>query len=308
MRYADILVTGGGGLVGTALERVMPDAQYLRHYQCDLTDIKDVKYIYRFLKPKMIIHLAAKVGGMFDNINYPVEYLEDNILMNTLMIRYAYEAKVERFLGMLSSCVFPEVVDTYPMKEEDINKGAPPRTNLSYGMAKRIMARQREAYNEQYKTKYSYITPCNIYGEEAVTDVTKSHFIAALVKRIYDANNNGDKSIDVFGTGVAIRQFIYARDVASIIKTIVDNDITESFNVAPPDSISIGEIVKIALSVTNSDHIAVKYDVSKPDGQLRKDISIDKFKRIMPDFKFTDVGEGILMAYNQYKTTQNAQV
>lgn len=295
-----IVVTGGSGLVGSHLKKILPDAIYITSKDYDLVSESDVIKMYDDLKPDHVIHLAARVGGIIDNINHPLEYFEENILMNTLMVKYARIKQVKRFLGVLSSCIFPDVVDTYPMKEDVLHNGPPTETNFSYGMAKRALAVQIDACNKQYGTKYNYISPCNLYGESDKDDEEKSHFVTALIKKIYEANKNKSNSITLYGDGAPLRQFMHANDIANIIKIIIDRDITESFNLATEENISIDEIAKIAIKTTNSP-LEIKYDTSKPNGQYRKDLDITKFRELIPDYNFIKLEDGIKNHYNSYK-------
>jgi len=198
MENKKIVVTGGSGLVGKYLKEILPGAVYLSSKDYDLTSQNEVIKLYENLKPTHMIHLAARVGGIFDNINHPAEYFDQNILMNTLMLKYARENGVERFLGVLSSCIFPDTVEKYPMEEEALHLGPPTVTNFSYGISKRALAVQIDAYNHQYGTKYNYISPCNLYGTSDKDDEEKSHFVTALVKKIYEANKSGSNSIELY--------------------------------------------------------------------------------------------------------------
>jgi GDP-L-fucose synthase len=252
--------------------------------------------MYYHHKPTHVIHLAAKVGGIIDNINKPAEYFDDNVLMNTLLVREGARFGIERFMGILSTCIYPDKVENYPMTEEMLHKGPPTPTNFSYGYAKRSLAVQIDAYNKQYGTNYNYLTPCNLYGEYDKCGES-SHFVAALIKKIIVAKRNNDSKITLFGTGTPLRQFMYAQDLAKIIKHCVENDIVENFNVATLENISIGEIAKIALKACNAEHLEIEYDSTKPDGQFRKDVSIEKMKKIIPDFNFTKLYDGIKQTY-----------
>jgi GDP-L-fucose synthase len=303
----NILVTGGSGLVGKALREIMPHATYVSSGDYDLTNENEVIAMYESIRPYGVIHLAARVGGIFDNINHPADYFDSNILMNTLMIKYAHAYNVERFLGILSSCIFPDKVDLsmYPMKEDALHNGPPAATNFTYGIAKRATAVQIESYNIQYKTKYNYISPCNLYGTSEKDDEEKSHFVTALIKKIFQANKSGADSIILYGDGTPLRQFMYVDDIAKIIKIIVDNDITESFNVVSDENISIDEIARIALRVTNSEHLKIIYDRSKPNGQMRKDLDNSKLKKLIPNFVFTRLEDGIKKYYENYTNEKN---
>jgi GDP-L-fucose synthase len=299
MKNKKIIITGGSGMVGKHLQEIMPNAKYLSSKEYNLTCEKHVAQMFFIERPNIIVHLAAKVGGIIDNINKPAEYFVDNVLMNTLLIQYAHIHKVERFIGILSTCIFPDVVENYPMKEEDLHLGPPTSTNFSYGYAKRCQAVQIDAYNKQYGTNFNYITPCNLYGEFDKTG-ENSHFVASLIKKIILAKRNKESKIILFGIGAPLRQFMYAQDLAKIIKHCIDNDITESFNVATPENYSIDQIAKIALKACGADNLEIIYDPTKPDGQFRKDVSIEKMKKIIPNFQFTPLYDGIKTTYKHW--------
>jgi len=290
-----ILVTGGSGLVGKYLQKILPDATYLSSKDCDLRDQRQVYDLFDALKPTTVIHLAAKVGGIKDNIAKPAEYFEDNILMNTNLLKVSYEYGVKQFIGVLSTCIYPDKVDNYPMKEEDMFLGPPTPTNFSYGYAKRSLAVQIDAYNKQYGTEYSYLIPCNLYGEhDNFENESKMHFITALLHKIKNAKDN---QIELLGTGKPLRQFMYAGDFASIIKYVIEKNITHSFNVAPDFNYSIDEMAKIAIKATKPE-LTIKYSNPELDGQYRKDVDNLKLRSYIPDFEFTPLEEGLIKSYN----------
>ena len=134
-----ILITGGTGLVGKYLQQYIKDGIYLGSRDYDLTKEDQVIAMYEKYRPSVVIHLAAKVGGIMDNIAYPFEYYEDNLLMNTYMVKYARLFKVDKFVGALSSCIYPDVVKRYPLVEEDLHKDLPNANNFGYGYAKRVL-------------------------------------------------------------------------------------------------------------------------------------------------------------------------
>lgn len=291
-----ILVTGGTGLVGKHLQEILPDAFYLGSKDCDLTDIKMVRWMISSYTPDVVIHLAARVGGIQDNLKYPADYFDDNILMNTNLLKVCKEYNVKRFVGILSTCIYPSIVDNYPMSEEDLFIGPPPSSNFSYGYAKRCLAVQIDAYNKQFNTKYNYLIPCNLYGDyDNLHNESKMHFITALLNKI---RNSKDNSLYLLGTGKPLRQFMYAGDLAKVIKEVINKDITESFNVAPNFNYSINEMAQMALEVTGKDYKIV-YDNPELDGQYRKDVSNKKLLKILPNFKFTDLKEGLKQVYDK---------
>lgn len=295
-----ILVTGGSGLVGKYLKKYLPNAVYLSSKDFDLTTEEGVKRMYLKYNPDTVIHLAAKVGGIIDNINKPAEYYTQNVMMNTLLIDYAYKLNIKRFIGVLSTCIFPDNMKNYPMKEEDLHLGPPTLTNFSYGYAKRSMAVQIDSYNKQYGTRYQYLTPCNLYGIGDKDNETNSHFITALVKKIFDAKQNNEESITLYGDGTPLRQFMFADDFAKVIYDVITNNIYDNFNVAGNENLSIKEMSYIALKSCDAEGLKIVWDKNKPNGQYRKDVSIQKLKSLLPDFNPLSLSEGIKLVYRSH--------
>ena len=290
-----VLITGGNGMVGKHLQEILPKATYIGSKDCDLTSWKEVNYMMFLQKPDHIIHLAAKVGGIQDNIAKPAEYFDDNILMNMNILKSSLKYQTKRFTGILSTCIYPDVVEKYPMKEEDMFLGPPTKTNFSYGYAKRCMAVQIDAYNKQYNTKYNYLIPCNLYSEyDNFNNKNKMHFMTALLKKIKSSTN----TLNLLGTGKPLRQFMYAGDLARVIKEVIDNDITNSFNVATSENLSIDKIANISLNVLNK-NLKINYSKPELDGQYRKDVSNNKMLTHLPNFKFTSFEEGIKKVYTK---------
>jgi len=291
-----ILVTGGSGLVGQHLQDILSEAVYISSRDYDLTDLQQVRDMMLEYNPNVVIHLAARVGGIVDNINYPVDYLEENVMMNTNVLKACHEFDVEKVIAILSTCIYPDVVETYPMKEEDLFNGPPTETNFSYGFAKRCMAAHIDSYRKQYDKKWSYLIPCNLYGEYDKYEEHHSHFVSALIKKIYEAED----SIELWGTGKPLRQFMYGGDLARVIKYMIDNDVVGSFNVAPEWVHSINNLAEIGKKACLKEKLVVNYDSTKPDGQFRKDVDSSKLLSVLKDFKFTTLEEGIKKVYDNF--------
>jgi len=296
-----ILVTGGSGLVGKHLQDILPDAIYVSSKDCDLTQNYDVHRLMYKERPEIVIHLASRVGGILDNINYPVDYLEENIMINTNVLRKCHQFKVGRVISILSTCIYPDVMDTYPMKEEFLFNGPPPPDNFAYAMSKRCMATQIDSYKKQYNKQWSYLIPCNLYGEHDKYEEHHSHFVSALIKKIHEAKD----SVEIWGTGKPLRQFMYAGDLARVIKYMIDNDVVDNFNVAPDYVHSIEEITKIGMESCGKGDLNIVYDNTKPDGQYRKDVDSSKLISVMKDFKFTSLEEGIRRVYDNFSQRYN---
>ncbi len=284
-------------MVGTFLKKYLPNAIYLSSQDYNLTSESNIKKLFLETNPSIIIHLAAKVGGILDNINKPAEYFDDNILMNTLILKYSHLFKIERFITVLSTCIYPDTVSLYPIKEKDLHLGPPTNTNFSYAYTKRLLAVQIDAYNKQYGTKYQYLIPCNLYGEfDKYGD--NSHFVAALIKKIHIAKKTNSNKINLLGSGKPLRQFMHAEDLAFVIKYCLDNNIYDNMNVSINNNLSIYEIAKIALKACDAENIQIEFDLSGPDGQYRKDVSNDLLKEKIPSFDPTSLYDGIKKTYN----------
>jgi GDP-L-fucose synthase len=292
-----ILITGGTGLVGKYLQQYIKDGIYLGSRDYDLTKEDQVIAMYEKYRPSVVIHLAAKVGGIMDNIAYPFEYYEDNLLMNTYMVKYARLFKIDKFVGALSSCIYPDVVKRYPLTEQDLHKDLPNANNFGYGYAKRVLGCHIDIAKKQ-GLNYSYIIPSNLYGEFEHGDVSRKHFVGALLEKIHIAKQQANDSITLFGDGTPLRQFTFAKDIAEILDLIIRDDIRENLNVSTPSNFSIDFMAREALEATDSQDIRIIYDTSKPNGQMRKDIDTTKFKNIFSNYEFTPYIKGIKQTYN----------
>ena len=290
-------------MVGKALQKLIPEGIYISSRDYNLSDEASVIRMYRDNQPDAVVHLAAKVGGIMDNINKPAEYFDDNIIMNTLVVRHAYQYGVKRFIGILSTCIYPDTIAQYPIPEYVLHNGPPAITNFAYGYAKRSLAVQLDAYNKQYGTNYQFLIPCNLYGEFDKYG-ENSHFIAALIKRLHLAKVNNQDSITLFGDGTPLRQFMHSDDLAGVIATCLNNDIYTSMNVAVEDNLSIRDMADIARRAMDAEHIAIVFDTTKPNGQHRKDVSIESLKRNIPSFSPITLENGIRQTY-EYLLTHN---
>lgn len=298
MNYNKIVVTGGSGVLGKSLQKILPEAIYLSSKDYDLTNEFEVDKMFRELQPDCLLILSAKVGSIVDNINKPAEYFIDNVLMNTLLINCAYKYKVNRILSVLSASAYSDEEISFPASEVDILKGMPSDSNYEYGFSKRCMFIQMNAYNKQYGTKYQCLIPSNFYSENDKFG-ENSRFMPSLIKKIHNSKINKSEKILLFGSGNPIRQFIYADDVAWLIKYCLDNDIYENMNVASRETKTIKEIAEIALKAMGADDLKIEFDTTKPDGQYRKDISIEKLENIIPNFNAISLSDGIKKTYEQ---------
>lgn len=304
---SNILITGGTSTIGQHLKEFLPEVTYVSSKDYDLTSQSQVQQMYQDINPDTVIHLAARVGGIQENIDRPVDFFEQNLLMNTLVLQEAYKANVNNFIGILSTCIYPDKLEEsmYPLTEDMLHIGPPTPTNLGYGYSKRMLGVQIDLYRQKYNKNYSYITPCNLYSEyDDFNHDQKAHFITALLKKIKTAVENGDTIVPLFGTGAPLRQFIYARDVAKLIHWSIQRGVYENINIADSSILSIKQLAETTLKALNI-QLELKFDWSKPDGQYRKDVSNKKMLQYFPDFKFTSFDKGIKLVYESLCNNSN---
>jgi GDP-L-fucose synthase len=297
--YSKVLVTGGSGFVGSALKNQQSDWIYLRSQDCNLTNYAEVDECFSTYKPDAIIHLAARVGGIKENANYQADFFDENILMNTNVIRAAHNNNVERVLSALSTCACPDALEKYPFSEESMFLGPPAITNFSYGYAKRVLHVQSCAYRKQYGRNYSTFCPSNLYGPGDNFDLHSSHFVAALINKVANRKNN---TIFMWGSGQALRQHLYVSDLVKIIPRLLYLHNSESpLIIAPDENLSIIDACDILASRIGED-LSFVFN-NEFDGQFRKDGSNKQLKKVLGDIDFTPFRVGVKEAYEWYKTS-----
>ena len=295
-------------MVGTSLRSRLKNADYPSSSELDLTNQNSIKSFLSNKRYDYIIHLAAHVGNHHDNSIDKISYLDKNIIMNTLLTKAAYENGVKNFLGILSTCIFPDQVNEYPMREDMLHLGPPHKDLFSYGYAKRTHAVQLDSYKKMYGVNYNYLIPSNLYGIVTDSHFGRTHYVNDLIFKIIKHQIDNSNVIELYGDGSPLRQFMYVEDFSLIIDQYVKNDMTESFNVAPPENLTIDEIANIALKTCCSKDMKIVYNSSYPNGQHRKDVSINKFRNFFPNFKFTPLNEGIKFVYDYYKKREINEV
>jgi GDP-L-fucose synthase len=287
-----ILVTGGTGLVGENLKQSLPDAYYVSSKDYDLTSYEDTAALFYYYRPTHVIHLASKVGGITYNMKYPVEFFEDNVLMNANVLNCAHKFKVQNLIGMLSTCIFPDDV-TYPLTPDKIHKGEPHHSNFGYAYAKRMLEVQIRTYNKQYGTDWTTIIPTNIYGKYDQFNLEKSHVIPALIHKMYLNKINNQPLMNMMGTGLAEREFIYAEDLGKILAWAIENYTTPTpLIVSSETSYSIKSVAElISNAIGYEGQLLFDGDVSK-DGQYRKPSDSNVVRTLCP-IEYTPLDVGI---------------
>jgi GDP-L-fucose synthase len=294
-----ILITGGTGLVGTALQYEIDldkhDTVFLSSKDCNLTDFQSTYRIFNAIQPDIVIHLAANVGGLFKNMNFKSDMLNDNLIMNYNVLKCCHDLKVKKVVSCLSTCIFPDKT-TYPINEDMLHDGAPHSSNDAYAYSKRMLDIQSKAYREQFNDNFICIIPTNIYGKYDNYSLTDGHVIPALIHRCYKAKQE-NKPFVVKGTGKPLRQFIYANDLAKLIVMIVEDYHEKDsiiLSVSEKDEVSIRTVAEfIAKEFDYMEHIV--FDDQYSDGQYKKTADNNKLMNFIKnkEFTFTPMKVGI---------------
>lgn len=304
------LVAGGTGLVGSALVKEIKNRGLevvgISSQDADLRNYSETRDILEELKPKIIIDAAAKVGGIKFNNDYPVDFLLDNLRIQNNLMQAAHEVNVEKFVFLGSSCIYPKIV-AQPIKEEYIMTGPLEVTNSAYAIAKISGLELVKAYRRQFKHSWISLMPTNVYGPYDNFNQEYSHVIPALISKFIKAKFKGLQSVEVWGTGLARREFIYSEDLAEAILFCVDKYNSENhLNIGTGKDISISELAKLIGEIVNFDG-KINFNSSYPDGTPQKLLDISKIK----DLGFTarrDLRSGLTHTIEWYRENYERNV
>lgn len=275
-----VLVTGGGGFLGGHVLRELAgrgatSVAAPRSSEFDLRNLDDIRRCLRALRPELVIHLAAVVGGIGANRENPGRFFYDNAIMGIQLMEEARLFGVRKFVFVSTVCSYPKHA-TVPFLEDDIWDGYPEETNAPYGLAKKMLMVQAQAYRQQYGFDAITLIPVNLYGPGDNFDPASSHVIPALIKKCIDARDSGAGSIEVWGTGVASREFLYAEDAAKGIVLAAERyDGGDPVNLGTGQELLVRDLVGEIARATGFDG-AIRWDASKPDGQARRAVAIDR--------------------------------
>ena len=269
-----ITITGGKGFLGKHLIRAFRNKGCRYITVADLPEynlirLEDVRKLYEETKPHIVVHLAAKVGGIGFNRENPGALFYENIMMGVQLIHEGHLHGIEKFVALGTICAYPKFTPI-PFKEENLWNGYPEETNAPYGLAKKMMLVQAQAYRRQYDFNAIFLLPVNLYGPGDNFDPRSSHVIPALIKKCVDAVRSGEEEIVVWGTGDATREFFYVEDAAEAIVLASEKyDKSEPVNIGAGFEISIRVLVGLITELTGFTGRVV-WDVTKPDGQPRR--------------------------------------
>jgi GDP-L-fucose synthase len=280
MKNKRITITGGKGFLGKHLIKAFRNHGHDNIAVADLPDynlidLHDIRRLYEETKPDIVVHLAAKVGGIGFNRENPGALFYDNIMMGVQLIHEGYLHRIDKFVALGTICAYPKFTPV-PFKEDDLWNGYPEETNAPYGLAKKMMLVQSQAYRQQYGFNSIFLLPVNLYGPGDNFDPRSSHVIPALIKKCVDARIRGEKEIIVWGSGQATREFFYVEDAAEAIVLATERyNKSDPVNIGAGFEISIRDLVELIAELTGFPG-GIVWDSTQPDGQPRRMLDTSK--------------------------------
>ena len=305
MKNKRITITGGKGFLGSRVVQTFQEHGYqyifsVEHREYDLVKLGDVKQMYEDTKPDIVIHLAARVGGIGFNRENPATLFYENLMMSSQVFHEGFLRNIDKFVAIGTICSYPKFTPV-PFKEEDLWDGYPEETNAPYGLAKRMTIVQSQAYRQQYGFNSIVLLSVNLYGPGDRFDPQSSHVIPALIKKCLEAIRNRDEEIIAWGTGTATREFCYVDDAAEAIMLATERyNKSEPINIGTGFEISIKNLVELIVELTEFQG-RITWDTSKPEGQPRRMLDTTK---AMQEFEFTattNFKEGLTKTIEWYK-------
>lgn len=283
LRDKRVVVTGGAGFLGSSIlkkleERGCRDVLVPRIEDYDLVRWDDIARMYDDMRPDVVIHLAAVVGGIGANRQHPGKFFYENLMMGVQLIEQGRIRGIEKFVAIGTVCAYPKFTEV-PFKEDDLWSGYPEETNAPYGLAKKMLLVQSQAYRDEYGFNSIFLLPVNLYGPRDNFDPASSHVIPALIKKCVDAKDSGCEYIECWGTGSASREFIYVDDAAEgIVLATEKYNGPEPVNIGSGFEISIRDLVAKIARLTGFEG-EIRWDNTKPDGQPRRCLEVSRAKR-----------------------------
>jgi GDP-L-fucose synthase len=274
-----VTVTGGRGFLGRNVVRLIESlgasVTTFSSSEYDLTKQADVARMYADQRPEIVIHLAARVGGIGANRDNPGSFFYENAIMGIEVMEQARHHDVSKFVQVGTVCAYPKFAPI-PFSEDDLWNGYPEETNAPYGLAKKMLLVQAQAYREQYGFNGIYLLPVNLYGPGDNIDLHNSHVIPALIRKCLEARDANAASVEVWGTGTPTREFLYVDDAARAIVLAAERyNKPEPVNIGSSEEISIKDLVELIVDLTGFKGTVV-WDRSKPDGQPRRKLNVDR--------------------------------
>lgn len=300
-----IVVTGGAGFLGSHVVEVLRQRGCRqifvpRSKDYDLTTEEAVRRFYRDTSPEVVVHLAARVGGIGANRVKPGQFFYDNLVMGAMLMEFGRRYEVQKFVAVGTVCAYPKFTPV-PFREEDLWNGYPEETNAPYGLAKKMLLVQSQAYRQQYGFNSVFLLPANLYGPGDNFDPDTSHVIPALIHKCIQARECGEDHIVAWGTGSPTREFLYVDDAAEGIALAMEGyDESEPVNLGSGMEITIKDLTEMIAGLTGFEG-AIVWDSSKPDGQPRRSLDTTKAERSFGFQAKTSFEEGLTRTVRWYQ-------
>ncbi len=286
-----LLVTGGTGLLGSAIRRIRPDAVFLSRIDGDLRERSVAYRLFEQIRPAQVLHLAGLVGGVKVNATHNCQFLEDNVLLNTAVLAAARSMRVSKLVAMLSSCAFP-LFPNRTTTEKDLQSELPYDGNAGYGSAKRLLDLHVRLAAKEEGLRWTTLTPVTMYGPHDSFDPERSHVVGSLIRRCWEAYTKGTPYA-VWGSGSAVRQFVFVDDVARLALDAIATDLSsETAIVAPDAGITIRTLAHTIAQGMGYEG-PILFDRNQPEGVLVKRLQSETFLRKFPGYSFTPLQAGI---------------
>ncbi len=278
-----VTVTGGAGFFGSYVveklkERGATEIFVPRSRDYDLRDLEATKRVLNDGRPDVVVHMAARVGGIGANRSHPAEFFYDNLMMGAPLMHLSWKAGVKKFVAVGTVCAYPKFTPV-PFKEDDLWNGYPEETNAPYGIAKKMLMVQAQAYRQQYGFNAIFLLPVNLYGPGDKDDLEGSHVIPAMIRKCLEAKERGEDHITLWGDGSPTREFLYAGDGAEgVVLAAEKYDNPEPVNIGSAYEISIKDLADKVVRVTGFEG-RIEWDTTKPNGQPRRKLDTSRAER-----------------------------
>ncbi|MCL6648926.1 MAG: GDP-L-fucose synthase [Chloroflexi bacterium] len=305
-----VVVTGGAGFLGSVIvrklhERGAGEVMVPRSREYDLRSLEAIRRLLRETRPSLIIHAAARVGGIGANREHPAEFFYDNLIMGVQLLHEAYQHGVEKFVAIGTVCAYPKFAPV-PFREEDLWNGYPEETNAPYGLAKKMLLVQSQAYRAQYGYNSIFLLPVNLYGPGDNFDPASSHVIPALIRKCIEAQEQGADEIVAWGDGSPTREFLYVDDAAEGILLAAEHyNSSEPVNLGSAYEISIRELVDLIVRLTGFQGW-VRWDTTQPNGQPRRKLDTRRAAEYFGFRATTSFEEGLRRTIDWYRSVRQA--
>jgi GDP-L-fucose synthase len=311
LQSSRIVLTGGSGFLGQhLLARLRRSGCHHvavpRSREFDLTREEDVRRLFAEQRPQVVIHLAALVGGIGANRLYPGDFLYKNLIMGSQLIEHSYRAGVDKFVMVGTICSYPKFTPV-PFKEDDLWNGYPEETNAPYGLAKKLLMVQVQAYRRQFGFNGVNVLPVNLYGPGDNFDLETSHVIPAVIRKCIEARDGGDRSVTLWGTGEPTREFLYVEDAARAIHLAAERlQTSDPVNIGSGREIRISDLVVRIARMTGFQG-TIEFDPSRPDGQPRRCLDVGRAREMLGFEARVGLVEGLERTIAWYEALRRSQ-